>query len=1124
MSSTSDTEIEERADGITMSAEEIKAEEEEMDKVGGPLAWFARNSVAANVLMVILVVGGIMNLFTIKQEVFPGFNLDFVMVQMVYPGAGPEEVERGAVLVVEEAVRGADGVKRVSSTSREGFGVVSIELKRGEDADKRLSEVKAAVDRITSFPENMERPNIFSPSSQWEVISLIIHGGNSEKALRAIAADTKEKLLRDKRVSKVDFGGARDFEISIEISQENLRRYRVTLDQIANIVRNSAIELPGGSIKTESGEVLIRTTERRLTGPEFEEIVVISKPDGTTVTIGDIATVNDGFQDLDELVRYNGELAIMMRVFRVGEEKPIDVADAVKDVMAETKEALPPGIQMDSWMDMSEMYKQRMDLLSRNALMGLALVILVLGLFLDMRLAFWVTLGIPISFMGAFLFLPSTDVSLNMISLFAFIQVLGMVVDDAIVVGEAAYVRRQQGMKPLAAAIAGVREVAVPVCFAIITTIVMYIPMLMLPGVMGKFMRVIPVVVITVLLLSLVESLLILPAHLAHAGSDTGGGIFGWIAKKQQAFSHRFERLIAKWYLPFVKLAVKHRYMTISVAFATLIGSCGLLAGGRIRQIDMPDIDGDVIVCAAKLPYGTSYDRARKIEETLLHAAQEVMDDHGGKEIVAAGVFSQIGRHALTAKQDMSGGSVFNRGAHLIEVAVYLTKPDVRTIQAGAFSREWRHALRDTVGLESLSFNFGMGPGSGPAIYLNLSHPNYETLKVAAADFAERLEGFDGTYDINDGVETGKEQLDFELTAAARSQGVTEGMLATQLRAGFFGSEAVRQQRDRDEVRTYVRLPKSERESEYNIEEFMIRTPSGGEIPLSLAATRKRNTAFTQISRENGLRILSVTTMVDAGAADPKEVNAKVMKEVVPELMELYPGLTFETAGSEKEMADANGGLIRGFLMALLGVFALLAVAFRSYMQPLLIMLAIPFGAVGALWGHYLLGHDFSMMSMMGVVALSGVVVNDSLILIVAINENRKKGMSLIDAIAYGGQRRFRPILLTSLTTFFGLMPMLLETEAQAQFLAPMAISLGFGVMAATAITLVIVPVAYHILEDMKSRSHQLGELAGFLDPVSTEDSILAQVDKPVDEAESEAHDSEMATSESTDSPDKNES
>ncbi len=1072
----SDTESPKEDLGYEMTQEEIEQEEQEMKTVGGPLAWFARNSVAANVLMIILVVGGIMNLRSIKQEVFPGFNLDFVMVQMLYPGAGPEEVETGAILVVEEAVRGLDGVKRISSTAREGFGVVSVALKRGEDANQRLAEVKAAVDRITSFPENMERPNIFSPSSQWEVISLIIHGGDSEKSLRALAEKTKEKLLRDDRVSKVDFGGARAFEISIEISQENLRRYHITLDQVAQLVRSSAIELPGGGIKTNAGEILIRTTEKRLTGREFEEVVLISKPDGTVVTIGDIATVNDGFQDVDEIVRYNGELAIMMRVFRTGEEKPIEVAAAVKEVMEKSLADLPPGISMDTWMDMSLMYQQRMDLLSRNALAGLVLVILILGLFLDMRLAFWVTLGIPISFLGAFLILPSTDVSLNMISLFAFIQVLGMVVDDAIVVGEAAYVRRQQGMSTLEAAIAGVREVAVPVCFAIITTIVMYIPMLMLPGIMGKFMRVIPVVVITVLLLSLIESLLVLPAHLAHAKSSSKSGLFGWIAGKQQRFSTWFEGLIASKYVPFVRFAVRHRYLTLSFALATLIGSFGLIIGGRIRQIDMPDIDGDVIVCAAKLPYGTSLHRAKMVENRLLEAAQEVMEANGGKAAVASGVFSQIGRHALTAKQDLSGGSAFNRGAHLIEVAVYLTKPDVRTIEASAFARQWRHALKDTVGLESLSFNFGMGPGSGPALFLNLSHPDYEVLKIAAADFAEQLAAFDGTYDINDGYEEGKEQLNFELTPAARSLGITEGMLASQLRAGFFGSEALRQQRGRDEVRTYVRLPKSERESEYNIEEFMIRSPNGGEIPLSRAATQRRGTAFTQISRQNGLRVLSVSTMVDSGAADPKEVNAKVMAEVIPDLLKKYPDLTYETAGSEKEMADANGGLIKGFLMALLGVYALLAIAFRSYMQPLLIMLAIPFGAVGALWGHYILGHDFSMMSMMGVVALSGVVVNDSLILIVAINNNRKKGMSIKDAIAIGGQRRFRPILLTSLTTFFGLMPMLLETEAQAQFLAPMAVSLGFGVMAATAITLIIVPVCYHILEDIKGSPKTVSE------------------------------------------------
>jgi multidrug efflux pump subunit AcrB len=411
-----------------------------------------------------------------------------------------------------------------------------------------------------------------------------------------------------------------------------------------------------------------------------------------------------------------------------------------------------------------------------------------------------------------------------------------------------------------------------------------------------------------------------------------------------------------------------------------------------------------------------------------------------------------------------------------------MVPPDKRKILAVEMARQWRLALADTVGLEALSFNYAMGPGSGPAVHVNLSHADYDTLKIASADLADRLADYEGTYDINDGYEEGKEQLDFELSPLARSLGVTEGALALQLRAAFFGSEAVRQQRERDEVRTYVRLPKSERESEYNIEEFLIRTPSGGEIPLSEAAIVNRGRAYTQIGRSDGERILSVTTMVDSSAADPKKINARVMKEVMPEMLEKYPGLGYTTGGSEKEMSEANEGLITGFMLALLGVFALLAVAFRSYLQPVLIMLAIPFGFVGALWGHFVMGFDFSMMSMMGVVALSGVVVNDSLILIVAINENRNKGMRLDDAIAAGGQRRFRPILLTSLTTFFGLMPMLLETDPQAQFLAPMAVSLGFGVMAATAITLVIVPVSYHILHDLKGRAHQLGELAGFLD------------------------------------------
>ncbi len=1053
----------------------------------GPLAWFAHNSVAANVLMIILVVGGLVNLKGIKQEVFPGFELDFVIVQLVYPGAGPEEVERGAILVTEEAIRGMDGIKEVKSTAREGFGVVSIAIKNGEDTQQILSDVKAAVDRITSYPKDMERPNIFFPSSKWEVISLVISGPQEETALRAMAEEMRDELLRDSRVSSVDFGGAREYEISVEISQENLRRYQLTLDQVAQMIRGASVELPGGGVKTGSGEVLIRTTERRLNAREFEEVVLIARPDGTTITVGDIANVKDGFKDVDEITTYDGHPAVMMRVFRVGAEKPLDVADAVKELVAKKKAGMPPEVYLDTWMDMSQMYSQRMDLLTRNAIAGLVLVILILGLFLDLKLAFWVTLGIPISFIGAFLILPSTDVSLNMISLFAFIQVLGMVVDDAIVVGEAAYMRRQEGMSPLDSAIAGVKEVAVPVCFAIITTIVMYIPMLMMPGIMGKFMGVIPVVVITVLLLSLVESLLILPAHLAHSKASDGKGVFGWIGKKQQAFSRVFEGLIAKRYVPFVRWAVRRRYLTMSIALATLIALVGLLAGGRIRQVDMPDIDGEVVVCAAKLPYGTSLERAKLVEKAMVDASNVIIEANGGKEKVIIGRYSQIGRHQMTAKQDMSGASAWNKGAHLIEVAVYMVPPAQRDLLAVEFARQWRLSLEDTVGLESLSFSYAMGPGSGPAVFLNLSHPDYDTLKIAAADMALRMADYEGTYDINDGYEEGKDQLDFELSPLARSLGVTEAGLALQLRAAFFGSEAVRQQRERDEVRTYVRLPKHERESEYNIEEFMIRTPSGGEIPLAEAATKTRGTAFTQIGRTDSLRVLSVSTMVDSDVADPKRINKRIMKELVPEMLEKYPGLSFATGGSEKEMADANSGLLTGFLFALLGVFALLAVAFRSYLQPILIMIAIPFGFVGALFGHYLMGFDFSMMSMMGVVALSGVVVNDSLILIVAINDNRAKGMNLIDSITTGSQRRFRPILLTSLTTFFGLMPMLLETDPQAQFLAPMAVSLGFGVMSATAITLVIVPACYAILHDLKGRAHQVGELMGFLDKPAPE-------------------------------------
>lgn len=1037
------------------------------ESVRGPVAWFARNSVAANIIMIVLLFGGCLKLGSIKQEVFPEFELDIVVINVPYLGASPREVEQGVLMATEEAVRAVDGVKRIRSTAYEGMGVIIVELLLGTDADQALNDIKSAVDRVPSFPENVERPTTFLVNNRMQVISLVYYGDASEKALRELAENARDDLLRDDRITVVELAGVRPLEVSIEVSQADLLDNNLTLDRVAGLVRASSIEVPGGGVKTDRGEVLIRTDERRDSGSEFEDVILLSNAQGTVVRVGDIADVKDGFAETDVAAEFNGKRAVMVNVYRVADQTPIEVSDAVKEYIEREREALPPGVDMATWFDTSEFYADRIDLLVRNAWLGLILVMIVLGLFLEIRLAFWVTLGIPISFIGSLLLLPATGVSINMISLFAFIIVLGMVVDDAIIVGESVYKRRQSGMSFLNAAIYGAREVATPVVFAIITTMLAYAPMLFVPGPAGKFFRVIPIVVICVLLMSLIESLLILPAHLAHSKRDGDRGIFGWIHRQQQRFGDALERHIDRFYKPLVRQAARRRYLTIALCFAIFIATVGLVAGGRVKNTFLPKVDSDVVTAAAELPFGSSIERTREVNARMLAEARALLEEYGGEDAISRGIFSQTGQSTMVGLGS-PGGAQSSTGSHLTEVSVFMVPSDQRPMTAREFATRWRASLRDIPGIERVSFVFETGPSAGEAINIELSHEDMDTLNAAARDLAGRLSEYTGTYEIDDGFSEGKEQLNLRIKPAAKSLGLTEAELARQVRAAFFGAEAVRQQRGRDEVRVYVRLPRAERESEYNIEEMILRTPSGGEVMLRDAADISRGRSYMSIRRIDGRQAVAVTSNVDEASGNAVEIMARVQSEALPEVMSRYPGLAYSIGGEGKERAEMQDSLKAGFLLALLAMFALLAIAFKSYVQPIIILTAIPFGFVGAIIGHVIMGYSLSMMSMMGVVALSGVVVNDSLILIVAINRFRDEGMSLIDAVVAGGVRRFRPILLTSLTTFFGVLPMILETSVQARFLIPMALSLGFGVLFATFITLLLVPAVYVAINDAR--------------------------------------------------------
>ncbi len=1032
----------------------------------GPVAWMAGHPVAANLLMLALVIGGLFMAFRVKQEVFPEFTLDIVGVSVTYPGASPEEVEKGIVIAIEDAVRGIEGVKKVTSTAGEGRGSVSVEVLLGKDPDRVLADVKNAVDRISTFPEEAERPIVNLLENRNLVLNIAVAGDLPERTLRETAERLRDDLAALEGITLVQLGAAKPLEIAVEIPQATLRSYGLTLDQVAAEIRRAALDLPAGSLKTEAGEILFRTTERRDYGREFGEIPIIANRDGSTVRLADIATITDGFADIDLQPGLDGRPAATVDIYRVGEETPLSVSAVALDFLDQFRSEVPAGMAVEVVRDDSTVYRERMELLIRNALIGLLLVLLMLGLFLEPRLAFWVTLGIPISILGSFLFLSGTDASINMISLFAFIVTLGIIVDDAIVVGENIYEKRERGLPALQAAIEGAREIAVPTAFAALTNVVAFAPMLFVPGASGKLFMQIPAVAISVFIVSLIESLLILPAHLSHAPRRTA---FWRIVSMPSTFFERGLRwFIDRVYAPSVAFAVRERYTTIATGVGMLILALATLASGKLPFTFLPKIDADFVQVNARLPLGTPVERTAAVQERLLAALAETIDESGGvgiKESLYTVLGGGVGGFG-PVQQASSNGS------HRLGIQFELVPEERRNISATEFAGRWRENAGDIAGLESISFNSEVGRATGAAVDVQLSHRNTEVLDAASLDLAERLRSFTGVKDIDSGVAMGKPQFNLELTPEARSMGLTASDLARQTRSFFYGAEALRQQRGRNEVKVLVRLPEVERDTLHTVETVMLRTPSGGEIPFAEAAVASEGRAYTSIKRTDGRRVNSVVADIDPELANGNEVAAALSTEVLPDLVRQFPGLSWSLEGEQNDQAESLGNLGTGFMAALFVIYALLAIPFRSWVQPLVVMAAIPFGIIGAVIGHLVMGYGFSIISIFGIVALAGVVVNDSLVLVVTTNKLRQTDpdRSLVEIVCLAGRRRFRPILLTSVTTFFGLMPMVLETSVQAKFLIPMAISIAFGIMFATFIILLLVPALYLVIENTKER------------------------------------------------------
>ncbi len=1013
----------------------------------GIIAWMVENRVTPNLLMIFLMVGGLFMTTKIKKEVFPEFETDTVNVSVSLPGGSPEEVEQGVVLVVEEAIRGIVGVKEVTATAGESSGTVQAEMLIGANRTQVYQDIKQAIDRITTFPEEAERPNVTLNTRRRDVMDLEVYGNVSERVLREITEQIRDRLLQSPGVSQVDLDASRAPELIIEISEATLRRYGLSLDEVAQRINQASVETGGGRIETTSGEILLRLDDRREYAREYADTPIVTTPEGTVLTLGQIGTVREGFADVNRFARFDGKPSMGLDVFRIGTETPIGVSDAVKAVLPDIRRDLPPGVEIALRIDDSDVYRQRLSLLLKNAFFGFLLVLFVLGLFLEFKLAFWVTMGIPISFLGGMLFLPFFGISINMISMFAFIVSLGIVVDDAIVAGENIYEARERGLSNFDAAVIGARGVSLPIAFSILTNVVAFLPLLFVPGVFGKIWGVIPIVVITVFLISWIESLLILPSHLAHTRSKPGNRFTARLHGWQQAFARRVRRFIDSVYAPFLARTLRHRGLTVAAGLGTLLITLAYIQSGRIGVIFMPRVEADQATVTARLPLGSPLANAESLEQRLIASGNRVIAENGGDQL-GIGVASSIDENE-------------------VDVRLYLQEPGVRPISTGTVTELWREATGTVPGVESLRFESDRGgPGSGAGLSVELSHRDTDTLDRAATTLASRLEQYPAVKDVDSGYSPGKRQFDFQIKPAGEALGLTSRDIARQVRNSFFGAEALRQQRGRNEIKVMVRLPESERTSEYDLDTLLVSTPNGTFVPLAEVASVDRGRSYRNIERREGRRTTTVSADVEP-IGETSVLIDTLNTTVLPQLARDFPGLSYGYEGRQADQADSFSSLQTGFLLALMLIYFLLAVPFRSYTQPLIVMLSIPFGIVGAVLGHIIMGYNISTISIMGIIALAGVVVNDSLILIDYANQLRRDGMNPWDAIHNAGVRRFRPILLTTLTTFGGLAPMIFETSRQARFIIPMAISLGFGILFATVITLVLVPSLYLMIEDV---------------------------------------------------------
>lgn len=1040
------------------------------------VAWFARNNVAANLVMLVFLVGGLISLPAIPQKTFPDIDIDMVSVSVEYLGAAPEEVEEGVCVRIEEQIDGIDGIDRVRSTANEGSCVVVAEVLAGADVDEVFTDIKNRVDAITTFPAETEKPIVARVTIRRAVSDIALFGNADERSLRDIAERIRDELSSLPSITQVDLVLARPFEVSIEVSEDALRRFGISFDQIANAVRRSSLDLPGGTIETAGGEILLRAKGQAYRGPEFEDIVVLTREDGTRVTLGDVATVIDGFEDTDVSGRFDGLPTLLIQVFRVGDQDVIEISEAVKTYVAAAQSRLPEGVSLTIWQDDSIPLRGRLDTLLRNARSGFILVFLVLTLFLHTRLAVWVTLGVPTSFLGALALFNPMGITINVISLFAFIVVLGILVDDATVVGESVHTWQEKLGDRLEGAVAGTQQVTVPVVFGVLTTVATFTPMVMLPGPMGQVFGVAGTVTIACLFCSLIESQFVLPAHLGHGHEAppprTRLGR-AWVGLQDRC-SDGLVSFSQNVYRPALVVAQQWRYATIALAVATLLLAFSVVGSGRMHFSFFPPIEADFLAARLTMPQGTTAEATQAAVDRIEASVEELtakLDPQyapPGKSLVT-NVLASVGAQPFKDRQDDRPSSLGGGGANtanVAEVVLGLVPSEEREISTREIGQHWREIVGPIPGATELVYASDLF-SAGRAIDIELAGADIAELTRAAERVKEELARYPGVVDIADSFRAGKRELKLDIKESAELLGLSLQDLARQVRQAFYGEEAQRIQRGRDDIRVMVRYPEGERTSVGDLENLRVRAPDGTEVPFSTVAEVDLGRGYSTIRRTDRKRVVNVTADVDRTQTTANEVLESITQEKLPRILADFPSVSFDLEGEQREQSRALSGLASAYLLALFAVYALLAIPLGSYTQPFIIMSVIPFGIVGAIGGHLLMGRHLSMMSVIGIVALSGVVVNASLVMVHFVNEARAEGVPLHDAITEAGVSRFRPIVLTSLTTFVGLFPLMMEQSVQAQFLIPMAISLGYGVLFATAITLLVVPCGYLVLEDI---------------------------------------------------------